>query len=154
MISLLQDGKGTFYIDDVSERDKNGKILKTKAGDRKVMVIIKVVDKDGKEGKVFEHLTTNAQWKIESMYKACGEIGLYIPNEEVLDRMAHLTGCSGECVLGTQEPQNGYSARTIIKKYLPPIHTPLEKKPHAHYAEQAIANKQIADEFDDDDIPF
>lgn len=120
MAELLKEGKGTFVIKAVVCKTEDGEALRTKAGDRKVMIVLKVTDANNMTQTVYEHITMKASWKIESICKAVGMPHLYVSPDTCLDGLEPLDGRRGECTIVTQEAQNGYPECSKIGKYLPP----------------------------------
>lgn len=140
---LLTPGRGTFKIKRVKTQDKDGVLLETKKGDRKVMLVVEATDSRGATSPVFEHLTKNIAWKIESICKACNRPELYLSSDSCLDRLEDLELHSGECMIDIAPASGEWPAKTIIAKYV----TPKAPKPKSPEAE-------VAAFFDDDQIPF
>lgn len=140
---LLTPGKGKFLIKRVKTHDRDGVVLETKKGDRKVMLVVEATDSVGKKTPVFEHLTMNIAWKVEQICKACNLGHLFVSDALCLDKLEDLEGSTGECIIGISEGTHEWPEKTIITKYV----VPKETKAKA-------PAEEVAAFFDDDQIPF
>lgn len=104
----LSPGKSDFQIFEAEDKV-------SKAGNPMLALNLKVWDQNGREGRVFDYITANAQWKLKKMLEAVGmekeyEQGEVDPNQ--------LMGKSGQLTLVmTKDPERG--DRLNVKNYLP-----------------------------------
>ena len=140
MSDLLAVGKGTFSIKKVKSCDEYGEDLITKAGDKKIMLVIDLTDSMSASATIFEHLTARAAWKIEAICKSVGHAEVYKGEANCFSGIEAIESGRGNCMISHQEAANGYPAREQVAKYL------LSK------VEPVKVDYSTYD--DDDDIPF
>ena len=73
----LVDGPATFTIIDARAVDDGGVRLVTKGGVPKMVVTFDVVDSNGTKGRVFEHISAKASWKLKALLGSLGCLELY-----------------------------------------------------------------------------
>lgn len=130
-------GKGDFEVLEAEER------LSKSSGNPMLALKLKVWDQNGREGRIFDYIVANAQWKL----KACLEsIGLGADYDKGEINPMHIEGKSGRLLIEVKKDPD-YGDKPVVKTYLP-LQETLEIKDQA----KAI-NATEPPDFSDD-IPF
>lgn len=134
----LSVGKANFEI--VGAED-----AVSKSGNEMIKLSVKVWDKDGNSGVLFDYLPCNVAFKIRSLCLAIGKPDWYAPDFDLQAQM--LVGQCGDCGLAiekSQDPQ--YPDRIKIKAYY-------EADEGAAKIDKSTKAVSSTADFDDD-IPF
>lgn len=94
---LIEPGLCQFEIVSAEE-------TKSKAGNDMLKLILKVWDKNGREGTIFEYLTADFQWKLKSLCVAIGKASLYESGSITPD---DLVGHSGQAEIYIAKDKTG-----------------------------------------------
>jgi hypothetical protein len=102
---------------------------------------LKVWDKNGREGFVFDYITADAQWKIKNLCDAIGHSDLYLSGTV---HQGSLVGQCGKAMIKIQEDKTGkYGPSPKVKYYIEP-----------GAAKAKSANDLPPFDKGDEDIPF
>lgn len=111
----LVDGLAHFTITFVTDKNKDGSDLYTKTGKRKLLCIMRIIDKEEHVGTIYEHLVASNYQRIRSLCEAVGMKYLYTAEGLDIDR---LKNAEGQCEI-KMERDIVYGDRMKIDKYLP-----------------------------------
>lgn len=127
---VLTPGPANFEILEAADT------VSKSSGNPMIKLQLRVWDKDGREGIIFDYLTSNAQWKIKNLLESIGCIDLYGSGE--IDPGA-LVGSGGNAIIFIEKDRTGqYGDSVKIRDYV--------IKPQNKETTTALAS--------DDDIPF
>lgn len=138
--SILTPGYGNFTILDAED-------TVSQSGNDMIKVQLKVWDKDGKCGCVFDYFTSSEkmQWKIKHFLESLGKGDEYGKGEI---KCEDLEGLSGKLELRLEKSEK-YGEQAKVKDYLPLDSNvpapPKEEKPKTNEASVSV---------DDSDLPF
>lgn len=103
----LSPGPATFEIKQAEEKP-------SKAGNPTIRLVLKVWDHEGREGTVFDYLSSTLSWRIKDFLKSVGLESLYESGEI---EPYKLTGLSGKAILFVQKDAQ-YGDSIKVKTYL------------------------------------
>ena len=134
---ILIAGEADFTIDKAEET------VAKKSGNPMLKLELKVWDKNGTEGKVWDYIVDSARWKILQLCDSIGRLELYDAGEVT---PYALEGQSGKCIITVEKNEHGERAK--IKSYFPKVASKEEVK-------KEIKKKDDVPNYDEDgDIPF
>ena len=107
-------GRANFVITAWTDKDKNGSQMFTGSGAPRIDIILTVVDCMGNEGRYFDMLTPNMNWKLKQILDAVELPHLYTPSGEI--NLDNLILKGGKCNL--TPPTGDYKKLNI--QYLTP----------------------------------
>ncbi len=110
----LSPGRAQFAITGWTDKDKDGHVMRSQAGDPKVNLILMVCDCFNQEGRYFDTLTPKTNWKLKSILDSIGCPDWYTASGKI--DLNGLVGKTGICEL--KPPREGYSKLDIV--YLTP----------------------------------
>lgn len=115
---LFTPGEAQFIIKKCFQVDKAGQELRTQAGDRKLNLLLDIVDCKGERGVLMDNLISspNLAWKTKALLEAVGKPELY--SRTAAFDPEQLVGLQGRATLKTQS-NPAYKDKSIIAKYLP-----------------------------------
>ncbi len=105
---MLAEGDGDFEVGAAEETT-------SKRGNHMLKLSLRVWDKNGKEGFIFDYITDDFEWKIKHLLESIGE-GHKYQTEEVVP--SDLIGKRGKCKIAIQKDK-GFGEQPKIKDYVP-----------------------------------
>lgn len=89
----------------------------SKNGNPMMKLQVNVVDSKGREGTIFDYITSNAQWRIKGLLDSLGNPDLYTSGNII---PSDLVGGKGQAILFLQKDKTGQYGDSIkIRDYLP-----------------------------------
>ena len=156
----LSPGRAQFAITGWTDKDKDGHVMRSQAGDLKINLILMVCDCFNQEGKYFDTLTPKTNWKLKSILDAIGCPEWYTASGSI--DLNGLIGKTGACEL--KPPREGYTKLDITyltpkqaeKAYIQPVATSGGFQPQGNQWSAAKQNQSPTPEqlAELDELPF
>jgi hypothetical protein len=134
----LKEGTATFKIISADDKDKNGYVLTSKAGNEMMKVSYSVTDAFGSNGLLVDYFLANQSWKVAKLLDSVGKSDWYKQGSLI---PANLRGLMGQCVL-KKDSTPEYPDQVKIASYVDMSQV------------ESTANPQGNAGDDFDDIPF
>lgn len=107
--SMLAIGEADFEVTKATDKISS-------KGNPMIELQIKVWDKDGKQGTLFDYIVSNVHWKMLQFFASIGAPDLYFEGD--IDPNM-LVGMTGRAILAVQKDKTGkYSDKIVISEYL------------------------------------
>lgn len=133
MVALVK-GMADFEIEQVSEE-------KSSNGNDMLKVTLKVWDQEGTEGKIWDYITTTAQWKLKQLLDAVGQGDKYETGEI---HTHELEGKTGKLKIRIQKATGEYGEKPAVAEYV---------KKSGQVKTSEIKKQELPDFNPDEDVP-